>query len=219
MRSARLAYNYPAAWQALIFLVVTDVRICAPRITSATMSEEASKVEVTETTEAAEQTEKTSDEEKVEEKSEEQPQQQESGEGDAGTEGDGAQAEGGEAEKELEVKEKPQEEEKPQLSDPEEPEDDVPIVLATGASGFLATHIIKQLLEQDRFRVRGTVRSLGNEKKVKPLRELVADPKYPLRLIEADLLNPKSWIVAVRRCSYVFHVASPLDAKGSKIPT
>ena len=30
----------------------------------------------------------------------------------------------------------------------EEPDDGVPIVLVTGASGFIATHIIKQLLEQ-----------------------------------------------------------------------
>ena len=37
----------------------------------------------------------------------------------------------------------------------EEPEDGVPIVLVTGASGFIATHLIKQLLEQGRYHVRG----------------------------------------------------------------
>ena len=31
--------------------------------------------------------------------------------------------------------------------DQEEPDDGVPIVLVTGASGFIATHLIKQLLE------------------------------------------------------------------------
>ena len=62
-------------------------------------------------------------------------------------------------------------EEKPQLSDPEEPEDGAPISLVTGASGYVATHILKQLLEQGRVRVRGTVRNLSNEKKVKPLRD------------------------------------------------
>ena len=102
---------------------------------------------------------------------------------------------------------------KPQLSDPEEPDDDVPIVLVTGASGYIATHLIKQLLEQGRFRVRGTVRSLENGKKVQPLRELVAEPKYALRLIETDLLDAKSWIGAVRNCRYVFHIASPNPMK------
>ena len=48
----------------------------------------------------------------------------------------------------------------------EEPEDGVPIVLVTGASGFIATHLIKQLLEQGRYHVRGTVRSLKKEEKV-----------------------------------------------------
>ena len=98
-------------------------------------------------------------------------------------------------------------EEKPQLSDPEEPDDDVPIVLVTEAPGYVSTHLIKLLLEQGRFRVRGTVGSL-EEEQVRPLRELVTEPKYSLRLIEADLQNAKSWIEAVRRCRYVFSVAS-----------
>ena len=50
--------------------------------------------------------------------------------------------------------------------DQEEPDDGVPIVLVTGASGFVATHLIKQLLEQGRYRVRGTVRSKKREEKV-----------------------------------------------------
>lgn len=48
----------------------------------------------------------------------------------------------------------------------EEPEDGVPIVLVTGASGFVATHVIKQLLEQGNYHVRGTVRSKKREDKV-----------------------------------------------------
>ena len=50
--------------------------------------------------------------------------------------------------------------------DQEEPDDGVPIVLVTGASGFVATHLIKQLLEQGRYRVRGTVRSKKRQEKV-----------------------------------------------------
>jgi nucleoside-diphosphate-sugar epimerase len=108
--------------------------------------------------------------------------------------------------------------EKPQLSDPEEPEDGVPIALVTGASGYVATHIIRPLLEQGRVRVRGTVRNLENEKKVQPLREIVPNPKYPLRLIEADLVNPRSWTEVVKRCTYVYHVASPVSVAVPKNP-
>jgi len=105
--------------------------------------------------------------------------------------------------------EQPAEEEEPEE---EEPDDGVPIVLVTGASGFIATHLIKQLLEQGRYRVRGTVRSKKKEEKVKPLLELVPDAKYPIRLVEADLSKPETWQKAVKRCTFVFHVASPFPA-------
>jgi nucleoside-diphosphate-sugar epimerase len=83
------------------------------------------------------------------------------------------------------------------------------LVLVSGASGFLASHIVKQLQEQG-YRVRGTVRSLKDEKKVAPLRKLVENPKYPLELCEADLLDEKGWIDAVKDCKYVIHTASPV---------
>ena len=47
---------------------------------------------------------------------------------------------------------------------------------------------------------------------------MVPDPKYPLRLIEADLQNPKNWVEAVRRCTYVYHVASPFPSAVPKHP-
>ena len=44
---------------------------------------------------------------------------------------------------------------------------------------------------------------------MKPLLQLVPNPKYPLRLVEADLSKADSWAKAVNRCMYVYHVASP----------
>ena len=88
----------------------------------------------------------------------------------------------------------------------------IPQVLVTGASGFIATHIIQQLLTGGQVKVRGTVRSLKNEAKVKPLQDLVPDATYPLELVEADLLNEESWKEAVKGCTHVYHVASPLPS-------
>ena len=59
-----------------------------------------------------------------------------------------------------------EEEDEEDEAEEEEPEDGVPIVLVTGASGFIATHLIKQLLEQGRYHVRGSVRSKKREEKV-----------------------------------------------------
>ncbi len=68
-------------------------------------------------------------------------------------------------------------------------------VLVTGASGFLAMHVVKQLLDSGEYIVRGTVRSLANEQKVKPLKMLSPEnAKYPLELAEADLMKKESWI-------------------------
>lgn len=64
--------------------------------------------------------------------------------------------------------------------------------MVTGASGYLAAHIVKQLQDEG-YRVRGTVRDLQNETKVKPLKELCPDARYPLELVEADLLKADSW--------------------------
>ncbi len=85
-----------------------------------------------------------------------------------------------------------------------------PLVLVTGASGYVATHIVQQLLEAG-YKVRGTVRSLQNEKKVGPLRSLCPAAQHNLELTEADLLDPDCWIKAVRGCSYVLHLASPVS--------
>ena len=71
------------------------------------------------------------------------------------------------------------------------------LVLVTGASGYVASHLVL-LLQQKGYRVRGTVRSLKNQEKVQPLRELCPDAKFPLELVEADLLSPDGWTKAVK---------------------
>jgi nucleoside-diphosphate-sugar epimerase len=74
------------------------------------------------------------------------------------------------------------------------------LILVTGATGYIACHIIKQLLDKG-YRVRGTVRSIKDEKKISPLRKLSENPRHPLDLVEADLDKEDGWANAVKGCS------------------
>lgn len=68
------------------------------------------------------------------------------------------------------------------------------MVLVTGATGYLASHIIKQLVDSAQFKVRGTVRSLEGNEKLDKLKSLVdGDSKHGIEFVEADLLKPDSW--------------------------
>jgi dihydroflavonol-4-reductase len=80
--------------------------------------------------------------------------------------------------------------------------------LVTGGSGFIAVHLVDQLLRGGHA-VHATVRSLINGPKTQPLRQL--QERYPgkLELFEADLLMPGSFEAAMQGCSVVHHVASP----------
>lgn len=80
--------------------------------------------------------------------------------------------------------------------------------LVTGGSGFVALELVQQLLEAGHT-VHTTVRSLQNEAKTKPLKQLQGNHEGRLKLFEADLLKPGSFAAAMAGCSIVFHVASP----------
>lgn len=82
------------------------------------------------------------------------------------------------------------------------------LVLVTGVSGYIASHVAKLLLEEG-YKVRGTVRSLSNEAKVEPLKNLVPDAKFPIELVEADLTKEEGWDKAVDGCTGIMHMASP----------
>ncbi|TFH26984.1 MAG: aldehyde reductase [Myxococcales bacterium] len=81
-------------------------------------------------------------------------------------------------------------------------------VLVTGASGYVGGHCVIQLLKQG-YKVRGTIRSLRNERTVARLRALVPEASERLELVEADLTKDQGWPEAVAGCRYVLHVASP----------
>ncbi|MFG2127006.1 NAD-dependent epimerase/dehydratase family protein [Streptomyces sp. NPDC048751] len=81
-------------------------------------------------------------------------------------------------------------------------------VLVTGGSGFVAAHLVRELLERG-YRVRTTVRSTANAAKTDPLRAMGATHPGRLEIFEADLLREGSFDEAMKGCSVVFHVASP----------
>lgn len=80
-------------------------------------------------------------------------------------------------------------------------------ILVTGASGFIGSHIVKQLLAHG-HRVRGTVRSLLKEKELQPLRDLPGAAER-LELVEADLLTEGAFDGPVAGIDAVIHTASP----------
>jgi dihydroflavonol-4-reductase len=85
------------------------------------------------------------------------------------------------------------------------PATDAPI-LVTGATGFVASRIVEQLLSMGR-RVRGTVRSMTRGRDLSPLRSMPG--AAGLELVEADLLAEGSFDRAAEGCSCVLHTASP----------
>eukprot|EP01088_Endostelium_zonatum_P021465 TRINITY_DN8490_c0_g1_i1.p1 TRINITY_DN8490_c0_g1~~TRINITY_DN8490_c0_g1_i1.p1 ORF type:complete len:355 (-),score=95.93 TRINITY_DN8490_c0_g1_i1:52-1047(-) len=85
-------------------------------------------------------------------------------------------------------------------------------VAVTGASGFIASHIVKQLLEKG-YRVRGTVRDPKDPKKVAHLTSLPGAAER-LQLFKADLLDgPEAFDEVFTGAEGVFHTASPLSGK------
>ena len=80
-------------------------------------------------------------------------------------------------------------------------------VLVTGASGFIASHIVQQLLEGG-YRVRGTVRDPDKTRAEGHLTGLPGASER-LEFAAADLLTPGAFDDAVRDCEYAIHTASP----------
>ncbi|KAI3906365.1 hypothetical protein MKW92_017891 [Papaver armeniacum] len=84
----------------------------------------------------------------------------------------------------------------------------MPEYCVTGGTGFIASYIVKELLEKG-HRVRATVREPDNVEKVGFLWEM-AGAKERLQLVKADLMVDGSFDDAVNGVDGVFHTASPV---------
>jgi len=80
-------------------------------------------------------------------------------------------------------------------------------VCVTGAAGFIASHVITDLLE-DGHVVHATVRDLGDDTKRAHLDVLREGYSGKLELFEADLLEPGSLDAALEGCDALIHTAT-----------
>ncbi|MDX1452834.1 MAG: aldehyde reductase, partial [Oleiphilaceae bacterium] len=86
-----------------------------------------------------------------------------------------------------------------------EPKQQTQKVCVTGASGFIAAHLVKQLLEQG-YEVTGTVRGQADDY---PYLTNLPGAQERLQLVQADLLKKGAFDAAVADCDVVMHTASP----------
>lgn len=88
-------------------------------------------------------------------------------------------------------------------------------ILVTGGSGYIASWIVKYLLEKG-YKVRTTVRSLKDKSKITHLLDL--EKQYPdnLAFFEADLMKKGSFKDSIDGCELVIHTASPFVISGIK---
>jgi len=90
-------------------------------------------------------------------------------------------------------------------------------VLVTGGSGYLASWIIKMLLEEG-INVNATVRDPSSIQKVEHLKALAKASTAQLKLFKSDLMDNGSFDEPMQDCELVIHTASPFFTTGIKNP-
>lgn len=81
-------------------------------------------------------------------------------------------------------------------------------VLVTGATGFLASHVILQLIERGHT-VRGTARSKDKAARLNAALSAYAGQPIEVELARVDLTSDDGWAAAMEGVDFVQHIASP----------
>ena len=94
----------------------------------------------------------------------------------------------------------------------------LPGLLVTGVTGYVGSHILKQLLVGEgkgKYAIRCMVRS---QKKLKPLYDNIgAELLAQVEFVNGDLLDQTSIEAAVNGVQYIIHTASPVNQKPKRL--
>lgn len=83
-------------------------------------------------------------------------------------------------------------------------------VLVTGGTGFVGIHAVLQLLQKG-YHVKTTLRSLKRKDDIINMLQTGGVSSFQhLVFVEADLTKDDNWDEAVKDCTYVLHIASPI---------
>ena len=90
-------------------------------------------------------------------------------------------------------------------------------VMVTGANGYVASWLVKKLLDEG-ITVHAVVRNPKDDKKISHLKAAAANSKGKIKFFAGDLLKPGSYKEAMEGCALVYHTASlfTIDVKDPK---
>ena len=84
-------------------------------------------------------------------------------------------------------------------------------VLVTGATGYVASWLVKRLLEEG-MTVHAAVRNPDKKEKLAHLDRMAEQSKGTIKYFKSDLLQKGSYAEAMKGCELVYHTASPFIA-------
>jgi nucleoside-diphosphate-sugar epimerase len=81
-------------------------------------------------------------------------------------------------------------------------------VMVTGANGYVASWLVKRLLDEG-ITVHAAVRNPNNEEKLSHLKEAAEASNGEIKFFQGDLMKEGSYKEAMEGCELVYHTASP----------